>query len=139
MLRAHKDLPRDILRAICAKTGHRTDELAPAPKSQSRKWTPHEIATLRQMLASGVSLSEIAKRIKRTANAVRAKAEDLRAEAEYAERATTQANSNARPRKCLRCERIFESEGPHNRLCDECRNHGVYSGIASLTTGVGRR
>lgn len=24
-------------------------------------------------------------------------------------------------RPCLRCDRVFWSEGPHNRLCDACR------------------
>ena len=24
-------------------------------------------------------------------------------------------------RECLRCERMFLSEGPHNRLCQSCR------------------
>lgn len=25
-------------------------------------------------------------------------------------------------RPCLCCGRAFDSEGPHNRLCDDCRN-----------------
>jgi len=139
MLRAHKDLPRDILRAICAETRHRTDELAPPPKNLTRKWKPEEIATLRQMLADGVAHAEIAERLKRTIPAVKAKADELRTEADYAKQATTQAHTTARPRKCLRCERIFPSEGPHNRLCGECRHHEVYRGMASCITGVGRR
>jgi len=24
-------------------------------------------------------------------------------------------------RPCLRCDRMFQSEGPHNRLCQACR------------------
>jgi hypothetical protein len=24
-------------------------------------------------------------------------------------------------RSCLRCDRVFLSEGPHNRLCESCR------------------
>jgi hypothetical protein len=27
----------------------------------------------------------------------------------------------ARPRTCLRCQIIFDSEGPHNRMCNRCR------------------
>lgn len=27
-------------------------------------------------------------------------------------------------RPCLRCREAFESEGPHNRLCDKCREYG---------------
>jgi len=26
-----------------------------------------------------------------------------------------------KPRRCLRCSRMFASQGPHNRLCDPCR------------------
>jgi hypothetical protein len=26
------------------------------------------------------------------------------------------------PRKCLRCQKQFDSEGPHNRMCGPCRN-----------------
>jgi hypothetical protein len=25
-------------------------------------------------------------------------------------------------RSCLRCQKTFDSEGPHNRLCGSCRN-----------------
>jgi hypothetical protein len=25
------------------------------------------------------------------------------------------------PRNCLRCQKTFDSEGPHNRLCNSCR------------------
>jgi hypothetical protein len=27
----------------------------------------------------------------------------------------------SQPRACLRCDRTFVSEGPHNRLCRACR------------------
>jgi hypothetical protein len=27
-------------------------------------------------------------------------------------------------RKCLKCECKFQSEGIHNRLCQDCRNYG---------------
>ena len=29
--------------------------------------------------------------------------------------------SRAKPRTCLRCKIIFDSEGPHNRMCSRCR------------------
>jgi len=28
---------------------------------------------------------------------------------------------NTTPRACLRCNKTFDSEGPHNRLCSPCR------------------
>lgn len=30
-----------------------------------------------------------------------------------------------RDRKCLRCGKIFETEGPHNRMCHPCRTHDL--------------
>lgn len=27
-----------------------------------------------------------------------------------------------KPRQCLRCDRRFDSEGAHNRLCQDCRS-----------------
>jgi hypothetical protein len=31
-------------------------------------------------------------------------------------------------RSCLRCDRMFKSEGPHHRLCSPCREYlGEYS------------
>jgi hypothetical protein len=34
----------------------------------------------------------------------------------------TQHRPNTTPRVCLRCQKTFDSEGPHNRLCGSCRN-----------------
>jgi hypothetical protein len=31
--------------------------------------------------------------------------------------------SQKRNRACLRCDRPFPSEGPHNRLCQPCREY----------------
>jgi hypothetical protein len=39
----------------------------------------------------------------------------------------------AKAQDCLRCDRIFQSEGPHNRLCTSCRN-----AIAQETEGLPR-
>ena len=29
--------------------------------------------------------------------------------------------STQAPRRCLRCDKTFDSAGPHNRLCQSCR------------------
>lgn len=31
-------------------------------------------------------------------------------------------NANRTPRKCMCCRNTFMSDGPHNRLCKNCRN-----------------
>ena len=41
-------------------------------------------------------------------------------------------------RPCLCCQRLFQSEGIHNRLCDICRHKGddrLPCGVASATRG----
>jgi hypothetical protein len=30
-------------------------------------------------------------------------------------------------RPCLRCRKMFKSEGPHHRLCDQCNRHAQES------------
>lgn len=44
-------------------------------------------------------------------------------------------------RKCLKCGSRFESEGPHNRLCDGCNNlnKGRQDKVYSLTTANGKK
>lgn len=38
-----------------------------------------------------------------------------------------EAKSRARPRPCLNCRRMFQSEGPHHRLCAICRGQSLSS------------
>ena len=134
-----KGIPCAVVRAICAETGYRADDIAPKPRGPQRKWTRQEIATLRKMLADGATYAEIAQHLRRSADAVRQKTDDLRAHEERAKQATAQSLPRARPRRCLKCQQIFDSEGPHNRICDDCKRHDVYSGFAIYATGVGRR
>ena len=42
--------------------------------------------------------------------------------AHHAENKAARA-ARLRPRACLCCSSTFDSEGPHNRLCDTCRGH----------------
>jgi hypothetical protein len=134
-----KGIPCAVVRAICAETGYRTDDLSHKPRGPSRKWTRQEIATLRQMLADGLKYAEIAQHLRRSADGVRQKADDLRAHEERAKQTTAQSLRRARPRKCLKCEQLFDSEGPHNRICEDCKRQDVYSGFAIYSTGFGRR
>ena len=134
-----KRIPCDVIRAICAETGYRTEDLTLKPRGPSRKWTRQEIATLRQMLADGRAYADIAQHLRRSADAVREKAEALRAHEQCAGQTKTQDPPRARPRKCLKCQKMFDSEGPHNRICDECKTHEAYRGFAIYAAGVGRR
>jgi hypothetical protein len=46
------------------------------------------------------------------------------AAARFRERFKCPASSppDTTPRNCLRCQKQFDSEGPHNRLCNPCKN-----------------
>ena len=134
-----RHIPYAVIRAICAETGYRTEDLVLKPRGPSRKWTRQEIATLRQMLADGRAYADIAQHLRRSADAVREKAEDLRAHEQCARQTTTHGLCRARPRKCLKCQKMFDSDGPHNRICDECKTHEAFRGFAIYAAGVGRR
>lgn len=49
----------------------------------------------------------------------------------YAYQRSPQSARKLKPRACLRCDRRFLSEGPHNRLCQACRDF-LASGSAPL-------
>ena len=34
---------------------------------------------------------------------------------------------NIKKRKCLKCNKRFESEGNHNRICELCKRRNAYS------------
>ena len=128
---AIKGVSAATVRQICAETGYRPHDLNPKPRGPSRKWTLKEIDTLRQMLSAGETYTKIAESLNRSVDRVREKAADLQC--------NSQSLPRARPRRCLRCNKLFNSEGPHNRICDECKRHDVYSGFAVYLTGIGRK
>jgi len=134
-----RHIPYAVIRAICAETGYRTEDLVLKPRGPSRKWTRQELATLRQMLADGMTYAKIAQHLRRSIESVREKAEDLRAHKQCARKTTTHGLPRARPRKCLKCQQIFDSDGPHNRICDDCKRTEAYGGFAIYATGVGGR
>lgn len=47
---------------------------------------------------------------------------------------TVERKASMKPRPCLRCDRPFDSEGPHNRLCDSCdqyaRNNSEFFAVS---------
>src|SRR5215510_11922774 len=47
--------------------------------------------------------------------------EDKMARAVRAHSKPSRRGMKPKRRECLRCERMFLSEGPHNRLCQSCR------------------
>lgn len=39
----------------------------------------------------------------------------------------------SKPRKCLRCDETFDSEGPHHRICDRCKTANSKLGLSEIT------
>lgn len=88
-------------------------------------WTNDEIAMLRRMRSRGQSFVEISIVIGRSPDSCQTKARNLqiavlgRSEPREWSRRGVLRGKSVRP--CLRCRAPFRSEGPHNRLCGECR------------------
>lgn len=36
------------------------------------------------------------------------------------------ARAPTTPKRCLRCDATFGSQGPHHRLCEKCRDRDAY-------------
>lgn len=93
-----------------------------------RPWSAAEVRRLKALAAQGLGKVEIARRLGRSASSVAAKLDALglslrRARAGRQERPAPPVPSTpGRSRRaCLCCGAPFWSEGPHNRLCGECR------------------
>lgn len=73
-------------------------------------WTAGEDNHLRKMLAEGETPCAIAKVLHRAESSV------------YRRIDTLNARNKTTKRPCMCCGNKFASEGPHNRLCNRCRN-----------------
>ncbi len=114
--------------------------------SAASAWSTRDIARLRAMREAGIGYKEIAFAIGRTEAACATKAHQYgiykRREIspridnnDYtAPRSEARARSTTRP--CLNCLNAFRSEGPHNRLCPNCR--GVSLSPLDVPARVGR-
>ncbi len=107
------------------------------PRPDRNPWTPTQLAQLREMREHGCSFEEIAMRMDHTLGSCRNKAYTLgiqppehmrrgyrratseRVLAGHRKPATAQTKKGMRP--CLCCRNDFASQGPHNRLCKNCR------------------
>lgn len=101
------------------------------------RWTRSETEKLRKLKARGLAPAQIAwHMIGRTVNAINSRIAALGLGAQTvtdksARRVTpisspmAEAKNGARVRPCMSCRRPFPSEGPHNRLCGNCRHTSV--------------
>ena len=82
-----------------------------------QSWTDDDNRTLMQMWIEGRADSEIAERLKRSESAIRVKASRLN----LPPRSEQRDRFKAKARTCLVCGTSFYSEGPGNRVCDQCK------------------
>lgn len=75
-------------------------------------WTERDLRQARDWKAAGFSLTDIAKALNRDADHVRIKWELDAFSLEIKPKIT---------KTCLSCSRLFDSVGPHNRICDPCK------------------
>lgn len=105
-------------------------------------WTADEIARLREMRERGESFDSIAFALGRTRDACVSRAHlsgiykrpdakkvdakpAIEREKETYKAPSSEKRENGKIIPCLRCHQDFRSQGPHNRLCIECRNESV--------------
>lgn len=104
--------------------------MSSAPFRNYAKFTPEEDARIIADAAAGVPRQVTADALMRTINSINLRAGWLRRIAGEKVPCPRRANHyeikpNARPSKserpCMRCHEEFKSEGPHNRLCQRCK------------------
>jgi hypothetical protein len=127
MCDGHKRVPREEMRAFLLSTGHRLEDI---PGSPQAAMSPTIIAIARKMVADGVSVAQVAHDLCVNRKTL---GYHLRGGAEA--RARPKVTSAPKPqRKCLCCLRMFPSDGPHNRICDNCGKTEVFGGLAARAT-----
>lgn len=110
-------------------------------------WTEEEVAELTRLLEKGYSVESIARLINRPLGGVDCKRKALglrdltkrprKAGGRYYQSSPVSgARGPTVPRNCMCCERVFQSEGIHNRLCGDCRRRD--EGISSHAVATGR-
>lgn len=87
----------------------------PAAPRHQQPWTKEEEQRLLVLATHHLSCAEIGAKLNRTAISVEVRLKALSRGVVGAKK------KEGRRRPCLRCTRPFDSEGPHNRLCKDCR------------------
>ena len=83
-------------------------------------WSNADLAQLARAREAGTPVAQIARELGRTEPAVMCQLERIR-HPSTSPRAQRRQHTTRRP--CLACRRLFNSEGPHHRLCDACRRN----------------
>ncbi len=95
------------------------------------EWTEDEVLTLIDSWKRKESFSKIAQKIGRSRKSVTIKAcrLGLTARPYWNDQYVANARRCGSSRRCLNCNGIFFSEGPGNRICEQCKNrHSWKSG-----------
>lgn len=137
IMSAHKnDMTREDVRKMILDTGIRIDQM---PKDCGRRknqghdvWQDHEVEHLKRLRANGVNYHQCGEALNRSESAVRAKCALLRRKAE--DEALGLRKNEAATRTCLSCLQPFASQHRHNRICEACKGHEKFGGVATIAT-----
>ena len=114
-------------------------------------WTRDEVDQLIELWTSGHSNDEIAAKLKRSPNSVAIKASRInlpsktsiqRGSAILRNTSPTpfpRRNSKCKIRACLTCRGKFWSEGPGNRICDDCKESPNWRDSGAYVVSLGAR
>jgi hypothetical protein len=115
------------IRAVIVASGHRLDEIPP-PAAQ-RAFSAEVQAQGEAMIAAGCSLSEAARAL-----GVQAKTLGRYIRGDERKKAAIREKPATTRRACLTCDRPFDSEGKHNRVCKSCKETGPFHGLGAMAT-----
>jgi Uncharacterized protein conserved in bacteria len=90
-------------------------------------WNDDRRQRLEELWQRGLSAYEIAailsdSMVKISENAVQVQASRMSLSARFKSDTPDAVNGPAAMRRCMRCTRLFMSEGKHNRICDPCKS-----------------
>ena len=88
-----------------------------------RPWTADQIAQLFEMRNAGGEFRDIARELGRTEQAAQSKYSEIKRERRSGVKKTTAKPKGQPPQKraCLKCGGSFNSKGPGNRICNDCK------------------
>jgi len=89
-----------------------------------RKWTDAETQEIIQLYNDNVTISRIAKKYSAGTDTIRGLIDKLATQGLLSKRYIGVKPKTAHPddRPCLKCKKLFRSEGAHNRICPSCNS-----------------
>lgn len=137
LMGAHKnDMTHTEARQMIRETGIRLNDMPKETRTRKQyrneKWTDDETERLQQLREAGLTYPQCAAQLGRSENAIASRCQLLRWKAE--DEALGLPRHQSATRKCLSCLKPFGSEHRHNRICEACKGHEKFGGVATIAT-----